>query len=124
MPDDGLDAFRSERARGQERLLACDHTGIKRFLRLDSAAYEDASASGGLDTPTKELCGLSASAVLRCDDCIRYHIERCVELGFSKAQIEDAMNVAMVVGGSIVIPHARRAMLFLDACIAERDDSH
>lgn len=98
--------------------MAVDHLGVKRFLRLDSATYEDASAEGGLDPRTKELLGLVASAVLRCDDCINYHLEQCIKTGSTPKQIEDAMNVALVVGGSIVIPHFRRAMLTLDEIVA------
>ncbi|TVQ75321.1 MAG: carboxymuconolactone decarboxylase family protein [Phycisphaeraceae bacterium] len=115
MPDLTPHQFSAERTKGQQRLLDADHLGIKRFLRLDAAAYEDATADGGLDAPTKELLGLVASAVLRCDDCIRYHIEQCIRLGLTKKQVEDAMHVALVVGGSIVVPHARRALLYLDA---------
>lgn len=115
MPDLTPHQFSADRAQGQQRLLDADHLGIKRFLRLDAAAYEDATAEGGLDATTKELLGLVASAVLRCDDCIRYHIEQCIRLGLTKKQVEDAMHVALVVGGSIVVPHARRALLYLDA---------
>lgn len=121
MAHDRLHQFRAQRAAGQARLQGAGHLGINRFLRLDSAAYEDSTSSGGLDAKTKELLGLTASAVLRCDDCINYHIEQCVAAGFSKAQIEDALNVALIVGGSIVIPHARRGLLFLDECLAERE---
>ncbi|GAB4546405.1 MAG: carboxymuconolactone decarboxylase family protein [Phycisphaerales bacterium] len=114
-----LRAFREGRAEAQARLESCEHLGIKRFLRLDAATYE--GRDGALDARTQELLGLVASAVLRCDDCITYHVERCVSLGWSKAEIEDAFNVAMIVGGSIVIPHARRALLVLDALLDERD---
>ena len=107
--------FDAARVAGQARLQAADHLGVKRFLTLDTQAYADRSASGGLDAPTKELLGLVASAVLRCDDCINYHLTKCVEHKLTKRQIEDALNVALIVGGSIVIPHARRALLFLDA---------
>jgi len=120
MGHDRLHQFRTQRTAGQARLQGADHLGINRFLRLDSAAYEDATTAGGLDANTKELLGLVASAVLRCDDCINYHLEQCVNAGFTKKQIEDALNVALVVGGSIVIPHARRGLLFLDECLAER----
>lgn len=96
--------------------MEADHLGIKRFLRLDSATYED----GALDGRTKELLGLVASAVLRCNDCIDYHLEQCVALGYTKEQLVDAMNVALVVGGSIVIPHARHAMLSIDELFAEK----
>ena len=116
-------AFRSGRTRAQERLESCDHLGIKRFLRLDAAAYEGKEGSGGLDARTQELCGLVASRVLRCDDCINYHLEQCAKAGWSRGEVEDAVNVAMIVGGSIVIPHARRGLLVLDAILEERNQA-
>lgn len=116
MPRRTIAEFRAERAKGQAALLDADHLGIKRFLRLDSATYDD----GALDGRTKELLGLVASAVLRCNDCIDYHLEQCVRLGYTRDQIVDAINVALVVGGSIVIPHARHAMLSLDELFAEK----
>jgi AhpD family alkylhydroperoxidase len=100
-----LDEFRSRRERMNERILASGHIGIGRFFRLDGAAYED----GALPAKTKELLGLAASAALRCNDCIDYHLIRCVEAGFSDEEIHDALNVALIVGGSIVIPHLRHA---------------
>lgn len=112
--------FRARRSTAQQRLEACEHLGIKRLLTLDAGAYRDATDSGGLPEPTKELLGLVASAVLRCDDCITYHLERCVALGFATKEVEDALNVAMVVGGSITIPHVRRGLLMLDQLVAER----
>lgn len=87
-----------------------DHLGIKRFFRLDTAAYQD----GPLDAKTKELLGLVASMVLRCNDCIDYHLQQCVDHGFSDDELDDAMNVALVVGGSIVIPHLRHAVETVD----------
>jgi len=116
MPRRTIAEFRAERAKGQEALLAADHLGLKRFLRLDSATYED----GPLDARTKELLGLVASAVLRCNDCIDYHLEQCVKAGYTRDQLVDALNVALVVGGSIVIPHARHAMLSVDELFAEQ----
>jgi AhpD family alkylhydroperoxidase len=107
--------FRSERQVGQERILACDHLDMKRFMRLDAAAYEDAALPGR----TKELLGLVASAVLRCNDCIDYHLEQCVKQGWTRREIEDALNVALVVGGSIFIPHLRHALRSLDELLAE-----
>lgn len=101
-----VEQFRSERERQNERVLALDDLGIKRFFALDSRAYE----AGALDVRTKEMLGLAASTVLRCDDCILYHLIRCVEEGVSDAEIMEAMNIALVVGGSIVIPHLRRAV--------------
>jgi len=119
MPRRSFPEFRSERAEGQARLLACDHLGLKRFLRLDSATYEEGSP---LPARTKELLGLVASAVLRCNDCIDYHLEQCVRLGWSRDEIVDALNVALVVGGSIFIPHLRHAMHSLDELLRERDE--
>lgn len=115
MADQSIDDFRARRAEGQARLLDTDHLGLKRFMRLDTDAYTDRSDEGRLDARTKELLGLVASTVLRCDDCITYHIEKSVEQGWSKREIEDALNVALVVGGSITIPHLRRARTVLDA---------
>lgn len=92
------------------------HLGIKRFFNLDTAAYRD----GALDGKTKELLGLVASMVLRCNDCIDYHLEQCTEAGWTEAELDDAMNVALVVGGSIVIPHLRHAVETLDL-IRDRD---
>lgn len=115
------EAFSAARAAGQARLESVGHLGIKRFLTLDTQAYADRAESGGLDAPTKELLGLVASAVLRCDDCIAYHLGKSVDAGLSKQQIEDALNVALIVGGSIVIPHARRALLYLDMLLERRD---
>lgn len=91
------------------------HLGVKRFFALDSAAYRD----GALDSRTKELLGLVASMVLRCNDCIDYHLIQCAEAGFSDDELDDAMNVALVVGGSIVIPHLRHAVETLDLIRAQ-----
>jgi AhpD family alkylhydroperoxidase len=82
----------------------------KRFFRLDGQTYEP----GALDAKTKELLGLVASAVLRCDDCIAYHIDQCVKAGCSDEELWEALDVALIVGGSIVIPHLRRGIEFLD----------
>ena len=114
MAYDSIEAFHTARAAGQQRLESCDHLGIKRLLALDSGAYRDASDHDGLPASTKELLGLVASTVLRCDDCIAFHTENCAKAGFTTKQIEDAFNGAMIVGGSITIPHVRRALLLLD----------
>jgi AhpD family alkylhydroperoxidase len=111
-----LDDFRSERTRMNDRIAEIDHLGIKRFFNLDTAAYKD----GALDAKTKELLGLVASTVLRCNDCIDYHLIQCVEAGCSDAELYDALNVALVVGGSIVIPHLRHAVATVDTLRAER----
>ena len=107
-----LDRFDAHRARMNARILEADgaHLGVKRFFNLDSAAYRD----GALDGRTKELLGLVASAVLRCNDCIDYHLGQCAQAGFSDDEIMDALNVALVVGGSIVIPHLRHAVETVD----------
>jgi AhpD family alkylhydroperoxidase len=100
-----LDDFRKHRERMNAKILAAEHLGIKRFFRLDGAAYED----GALPGKTKELLGLVASAVLRCNDCIDYHLIECMKAGYTEEELLDALNVALVVGGSIVIPHLRHA---------------
>jgi len=100
-----LDEFRKYREKMNEKILASDHLGIKRFFNLDTMAYKD----GALPGKTKELLGLVASAVLRCNDCIDYHLIQCVDAGYRDEELYDALNVALVVGGSIVIPHLRHA---------------
>ncbi len=110
-----LEAFRANRQRMNDRIMELDHLGIKRFFNLDTATYRD----GTLPTQTKELLGLVASAVLRCNDCIDYHLEQCGKAGSTKAEIVDALNVALVVGGSIVIPHLRHAVATIDTLVEE-----
>jgi ribonuclease HI len=102
---DSLNDFQKFRADLNEEILNCGRLGMKRFFALDHQAYEP----GPLGTKTKELLGLVASAVLRCDDCITYHLVRCAEEGWNRQEVIDALNVALIVGGSIVIPHVRRA---------------
>jgi AhpD family alkylhydroperoxidase len=110
-----MDDFDRYRAEMNERLLDSNHLGIKRFFALDTQAYED----GALDKRTKELLGLVASIVLRCDDCITYHIKQCVDVGVNRPQFLDVFNVALVVGGSITIPHLRRAIDRLDRTLSQ-----
>ncbi|MCH2450091.1 MAG: carboxymuconolactone decarboxylase family protein [Gracilimonas sp.] len=100
-----LEQFRKEREIQNEKVMDFDHLGIKRFFNMDTNTYRD----GALPTQTKELLGLVASAVLRCNDCIDYHLEQCAKTDSTKAEIVDALNVALLVGGSIVIPHLRHA---------------
>jgi AhpD family alkylhydroperoxidase len=107
---DTLEAFRHFREKLNAAILAADNLTIKRFFALDERAYHD----GALPARTKELLGLVASLVLRCDDCITYHLVRCREEGVSDAELLDACSVALVVGGSIVIPHLRRAVARLE----------
>lgn len=110
-----LDEFRAYRTRMNERIAQIDHLGIKRFFNLDTAAYKD----GALDAKTKELLGLVASTVLRCNDCIDYHLIQCVDAGWTDDELYDALNAVLVVGGSIVIPHLRHAVETIDLLRAE-----
>jgi AhpD family alkylhydroperoxidase len=107
--------FNDYRARMNDKILSEDNKVIKRFWSLDNQAYQD----GALDTRTKELLGLVASMVLRCDDCIRYHLGTCHELGISRAEIFEVFAIANLVGGSICIPHTRRAVEYWEALEAE-----
>lgn len=91
----------------------------KRFFRLDGQAYEP----GALDEKTKEMLGLVASLVLRCDDCVAYHIDRAVTLGVTDAELWEVLDIALIVGGSIVIPHLRRGIDFLDECRAAQEQN-
>jgi AhpD family alkylhydroperoxidase len=109
------DEFNEYRKQMNERMLGSDHLGIKRFFALDHQAYE----GGALDSKTKELLGLVASLVLRCDDCITYHVLQCVEQGVKRDEFLDTFNVALVVGGSITIPHLRRAFERMDESLEE-----
>jgi len=105
-----LEEFRRFREKMNERILAAKNLNINRFFTLDGKAYEDAALPG----LTKEFAGLAASMVLRCDDCIAYHVIRCKELGATDEQLWEIFNVGLIVGGSIVIPHLRRAVALLD----------
>jgi len=116
-----VDQFRRYRERMNSRILSGGNLGIKRFFALDNRAYE----KGALEVKTKELLGLVASMVLRCDDCITYHVIRCVQEGVSDDQFFEALNIALIVGGSITIPHIRRAVEKLDQCRAnQRNKEH
>jgi AhpD family alkylhydroperoxidase len=110
-----LDEFKEYRQKMNDRIFEIDHLGIKRFFNLDTAAYR----AGALDEKTKELLGLVASTVLRCNDCIDYHILQCLEAGWNEAELYDALNVSLVVGGSIVIPHLRHAIETIDLALDE-----
>jgi AhpD family alkylhydroperoxidase len=107
-----LEEFRKYRERMNEKILAAGNLQIQRFFNLDTRAYEDGALSG----KTKELLGLVASLVLRCDDCITYHIVRCAEEGVTDGEFFEVFNVGLVVGGSITIPHLRRAVERLEEC--------
>ncbi|WP_396148767.1 carboxymuconolactone decarboxylase family protein [Flavobacterium sp.] len=103
--------FNDYRSKMNEKLLADNNLVIKRIFNLDTNAY----AEGALDVKTKELLGLVASAVLRCDDCVKYHLETSYKHGITKEEMMEAMGIATLVGGTIVIPHLRRAYEFWEA---------
>ena len=107
---DRVRAFTEFRQRMNQRILAEPNQVVRRFFALDTQTYKD----GALDHRTKELLGLVASLVLRCDDCISYHVAQCRTAGVNRDEMFEAFSVALVVGGSIVIPHLRRAVDFLD----------
>ena len=107
---DRVAEFSEFRQRMNERILGHDNQVVRRFFALDTQTYKD----GALDLKTKELLGLVASMVLRCDDCISYHVAQCKEAGANRDELFETFSVALVVGGSIVIPHLRRAVDFLD----------
>lgn len=102
--------FKKYRQRMNEKILKEGSLITKRFFALDSSVYED----GVLPVKTKELLGLVASVVLRCNDCILYHLDRCIKLGYSNRELYEALDVAMIVGGSITIPHIRYAYEMID----------
>ena len=107
--DDAVSAlaeFREFRQRMNGEILAENNLVVNRFFALDGRAYEP----GALDVKTKELLGLVASVVLRCDDCITYHLARCREEGVTRAEIFETLSIGLIVGGSIVVPHMRRAV--------------
>ena len=107
---DRVRQFTAFRKRMNERILAEPNQVVRRFFALDTQTYQP----GALDVKTKELLGLVASLVLRCDDCISYHVAQCKDAGVSREEMFEAFSVGLVVGGSIVIPHLRRAVDFLD----------
>ncbi len=107
---------RAYRTEMNGKILAAGHLGIRRFFALDTDAYRE----GALPAKTKELMGLVGSMVLRCDDCVFYHLDRCAAEGATREEMIEAMNVALVIGGSIVVPHMRRAFEAMDLLLAER----
>ncbi|MDB5262077.1 MAG: alkylhydroperoxidase [Adhaeribacter sp.] len=98
--------FNDYRSRMNEKIMAADNKVIKRFFNLDTNAYQE----GALDVKTKEMLGLACSMVLRCDDCIKYHLGKCMECGLTDEEIYEVFAIANLIGGSIVIPHFRRAV--------------
>lgn len=108
--------WRKYRAMMNERILSEDNLSLKRFMAVDNDVYK----AGALDAKTKELMGLVASLVLRCDDCVRYHVDRCIQEGVTPEEMTEAITIAMVVGGSITIPHVRQAFEAIDAFSSAR----
>ncbi|MEI6060793.1 MAG: carboxymuconolactone decarboxylase family protein [Bacteroidota bacterium] len=107
---DKVDQFNEYRDRMNERILSADNKVVKRIFNVDTNAYTD----GALPVKTKELLGLVASMVMRCDDCVRYHLLKCEENNVSEAELFEALGIATLVGGTIVVPHVRRAVEFWD----------
>ena len=103
---DQIKEFRAYRAKMNERILAADNKVIKRIYNIDTNTYME----GALSSKVKEMLGLATSMVLRCDDCIKYHLEKCYEQGVTTPELFEVFAVADVVGGTIVIPHLRRAV--------------
>ena len=111
------DEFNEYRSRMNERIMAGDNLVLKRLFNLDTNTYEE----GALDKSTKEMLGLVASMVLRCDDCIKYHLGKCNELGITTEQMYEIFAVANIVGGTIVIPHTRRAAEYWEELMSLND---
>ena len=105
-----VEEFCTYRAKMNKIILDSDNLFFKRFYNLDTRCYED----GALTSLTIEMLGLATSMVLRCDDCIKYHLEKCFEMGVTREQLFEILSVANLVGGSIVIPHTRRAVEYWD----------
>ncbi len=103
---ESLDEFNAFRSAMNEKIFAAGNLTTNRFFNLDTRAYE----GGVLGVKTKEMLGLVASLVLRCDDCITYHVVRCAEEGVTDDEMHEVFSIGLVVGGSIVIPHLRRAV--------------
>ena len=106
-----LKNFRNYRSKMNEKILASDNKVMKRIYSLDTLTYQDGALSGKV----KEMLGLATSMVLRCDDCIKYHLEKCYEHGITTDEVFEIFSVANLVGGTIVIPHTRRAVEYWEA---------
>jgi len=111
MNPNSVDEFNAYRSKMNEKILADNNKVVKRIFNLDTNTYKD----GALSKKTKELIGLSNSMVLRCDDCVKYHLEACYKLGIPKDEVVESLSVALLIGGTIVIPHLRRAYEYWEA---------
>ncbi len=109
--NDPIEHFNEYRQRMNQKIMEADNLVIKRLFNLDTNTY----AEGALSEKTKEMIGLSASMVLRCDDCVKYHLQKCFQLGLSKEEVFEVFAISNIIGGTIVIPHLRRAVEFWDA---------
>lgn len=105
-----IEEFNVYRSQMNEKILAEDNKVIKRIFNLDTNAF----AEGSIDIKSKEMIGLACSMVLRCDDCVKYHLGKCYEAGLTKEQLFEVFSIATLIGGTIVIPHLRRAMEYLE----------
>lgn len=103
-----INEFNEYREKMNEKILGSNNLVLKRLFNLDTNTYTD----GALSSRVKEMIGLSASMVLRCDDCVKYHLQKCYELGVTKEEIFEVFAISDIVGGTIVIPHLRRAVEF------------
>lgn len=110
-----INEFEDYRTRMNDRIMETANTNIKRFFALDTTSY----AEGALNVKTKEMLGLVASMVLRCDDCIKYHLGKCHEAGVNTEEMNEIFMIANLVGGSIVIPHYRRAVEYWDELVGK-----
>ncbi len=111
--ENSIQEFNDYRQKMNDVILSKDNLVLKRLWNLDTNTYDD----GTLDKKTKEMLGLVASMVLRCDDCIKYHLQKCHELGLSTEEVYEIFAVANIVGGTIVIPHTRRGAEFWEALV-------
>ncbi len=116
MKENIVEEFNAYREKMNEKMLADNNKIIKRIFNLDTNAYME----GVLSKRTKELLGLGNSLVLRCDDCVRYHLEECHKLGLSKEEVVEGMSISLLIGGTIVIPHLRRAFEYWEALEAQQ----
>jgi AhpD family alkylhydroperoxidase len=106
-----VEDFNAYRSQMNEKIMASDNLIIKRIFNLDTNAYQE----GALSVEVKEMLGLACSMVLRCDDCVKYHLGKCKELGITTAQIQETFSIATLIGGTIVVPHLRRAVEYWEA---------
>ena len=112
--------FNDYRQKMNEKIMQADNKVIKRFFNLDTNAY----AEGAIDVKTKEMLGLACSMVLRCDDCIKYHLGKAHEAGVTEEEMQEVFSIATIIGGSIVIPHLRRAVEYWEALHHRSSESY